>query len=702
MAEILKEYSYMALPSSIKRGNPAPLDVSEIWFSYEEMAAYAATNATAYVGQQMALVDEVNNTATAYIILNAAGDLQEIGAGVLTDDLTVELNPEGELALHDFGKAFYKYIPEEKNEETGEVTKEAGYEKVVVSESNPWKAGLEPRVVLEGEDLVLGWFEPNPTTIEGVNNQVTAVQGTVSQLDETLNAEGGLVDQVEDLQEEIGHAATEAGNDATGLYAELDKKADAEAVEEELAKKADADAVTEELGKKANAEDVYDKNAVDGLISGVNTEVAKKANSADVYTKSEVDGFVSTINGNVDKKADADTVYTIAQADKAIADAVAGADHLKRKIMGSVEEVEAYAADHADATQYIFMVSNGLQADDNRYYEYMVFEIAGEEGADPTRVVERVGNWAVDLSGYATTGALENLTQTVADNKSAIEQSLADEIARADAAEKANAEAAQVAKDAADAAQVDATQALADVVTEKERAEAAEKALGERIDAIDFVDDEELAEALAPYAKTADVNTTLADYAKSEDVTSALNEKADKATTLEGYGITNAYTKAEADKAIADKVAAVTGGESAAAVKLLLEAEVTRSTEKDNAHDASIESILEKLNGIASGAEVNVIASVDENEFSLSDDKLLSLNKVAASKVTGLAEHEALTSLKALIDGNAEDITGLNESVEDIEARLNNYVLTSVYDAKMESLDADIAHLKNILTWKEV
>ena len=85
MAEILKEYSYMALPSSIKRGNPAPLDVSEIWFSYEEMAAYAATNATAYVGQQMALVDEVNNTATAYIILNAAGDLQEIGAGVPAD-----------------------------------------------------------------------------------------------------------------------------------------------------------------------------------------------------------------------------------------------------------------------------------------------------------------------------------------------------------------------------------------------------------------------------------------------------------------------------------------------------------------------------------------------------------------------------------------------------------------------------------------
>ena len=51
MAEILKNNSYMALPSSIKRGNPAPLDVTEVWFSYDEMVEYASTNVTAYVGQ---------------------------------------------------------------------------------------------------------------------------------------------------------------------------------------------------------------------------------------------------------------------------------------------------------------------------------------------------------------------------------------------------------------------------------------------------------------------------------------------------------------------------------------------------------------------------------------------------------------------------------------------------------------------------
>ena len=50
------------------------------------------------------------------------------------------------------------------------------------------------------------------------------------------------------------------------------------------------------------------------------------------------------------------------------------------------------------------------------------------------------------------------------------------------------------------------------IADEAARADAAEKALGERIDAIDFVDSNELATELAPYAKTADV-VSKTDYA---------------------------------------------------------------------------------------------------------------------------------------------------------------------------------------------
>ncbi len=56
------------------------------------------------------------------------------------------------------------------------------------------------------------------------------------------------------------------------------------------------------------------------------------------------------------------------------------------------------------------------------------------------------------------------------------------------------------------------------------RAEAAEKALGERIDAIDYVDADELAKELEPYAKSADFDA----YSTTEEMNTELAKKADK------------------------------------------------------------------------------------------------------------------------------------------------------------------------------
>lgn len=55
------------------------------------------------------------------------------------------------------------------------------------------------------------------------------------------------------------------------------------------------------------------------------------------------------------------------------------------------------------------------------------------------------------------------------------------------------------------------------------------------------------------------------------DINTALGNKADKATTLAGYGIADAYTSTQTDAKIADALANATGGESAADVKLALE-----------------------------------------------------------------------------------------------------------------------------------
>lgn len=204
---------------SIKRGNPLPLDADSIFESYAALESYAA-GVLAYPGQIVAVVEE-NTTGIYYLDQNLA--IQPVGVIPAGDNKSIEMDENNVFALHDFGKAFYKYIPEEKNE-TNEVVKEARYEKVEVSEVNPWKAGLEPKVTTEEGQLVIGWYEPNPTTIEGVNDQVTAVQGTVTDLEASVGApsEGvtpatGLYKEVENVQTEIQTLTNEVGTSGDAL-----------------------------------------------------------------------------------------------------------------------------------------------------------------------------------------------------------------------------------------------------------------------------------------------------------------------------------------------------------------------------------------------------------------------------------------------------------------------------------------------------
>lgn len=69
----------------------------------------------------------------------------------------------------------------------------------------------------------------------------------------------------------------------------------------------------------------------------------------------------------------------------------------------------------------------------------------------------------------------------------------------------------------------------------------------------------------------------------SDALTAAIGNKADKATTLSGYGITDAYTKTETDAKISEAVATATGGESAASVKTALDAYKTSNDERVDA-----------------------------------------------------------------------------------------------------------------------
>lgn len=203
MAVIKDTFNIMALPLAIERANPIPLDSTSIWYDRAEMEAYAATGATAYVGQILGLVDQDRGSATAFIIVNTDGALQEVGAATLGDNKSVVLGADGVLALKNFGKEYYRYVAEVGTEgEPGYVA--AHYEKQIVDDTHPWKAGLQP---LANADGTLGWYEPNPLTVDGINNQVAAVQNTVNTINNIIGAPADLAD-------------------GTTIFGELDKKLD--------------------------------------------------------------------------------------------------------------------------------------------------------------------------------------------------------------------------------------------------------------------------------------------------------------------------------------------------------------------------------------------------------------------------------------------------------------------------------------------
>ena len=173
MAVLDKNIVSMSMPKAMSRGNPIALDASAVWYAYTDLENYAKTSPVAYVGQILSLVDEDQQTATAYIITDAAGTLQKIGTGSgAADGKTISLDGDT-LALKNWGKQFYKWVDE--GEGNGH------HELVQVSDDEPWIAGLEPKSASTDDGgFVLEWYQPSTLTIEGVNSALTSLQQEVA------------------------------------------------------------------------------------------------------------------------------------------------------------------------------------------------------------------------------------------------------------------------------------------------------------------------------------------------------------------------------------------------------------------------------------------------------------------------------------------------------------------------------------------
>lgn len=89
MATILNDAAYMGFPLSIKRGNPAPVDTTAVWYNKTELETYAASGATAYVGQILTLV--ADGKCEAYMISNENGDLVKLAQTTASGDLASDV-----------------------------------------------------------------------------------------------------------------------------------------------------------------------------------------------------------------------------------------------------------------------------------------------------------------------------------------------------------------------------------------------------------------------------------------------------------------------------------------------------------------------------------------------------------------------------------------------------------------------------------
>lgn len=174
-----------------------------------------------------------------------------------------------------------------------------------------------------------------------------------------------------------------------------------------------------------------DTTTVDGLstkiatletnVGNLQAEIGKKANSEDVYNKTDIDGKLTTVAGEIAKKANAADVYTKDEADLAIDAAVAGASHLTRQIV-TTEELAAFIADPttaADNVIYMQKFSSGKGKDN--YKEYMRF------GTEGSYSIELIGDTSVDLTDYAKTADINTALESYA--KTTVTDDLATQIA---------------------------------------------------------------------------------------------------------------------------------------------------------------------------------------------------------------------------------------------------------------------------------
>ena len=142
-------------------------------------------------------------------------------------------------------------------------------------------------------------------------------------------------------------------------------------------------------------------NTLTSKIEEVNTQVQENVIQI-ANIKTSVTNLADLLNG----KADASNVYTKAEVDTKILEA----GHLTRKIFDTLDEAKAFAESIVNPEAYIYMVASNA-SETNKYVEYLYVD----------GVLEQVGSWETDLSGYATKEEVNALSTSIGNISTKVE-----------------------------------------------------------------------------------------------------------------------------------------------------------------------------------------------------------------------------------------------------------------------------------------
>lgn len=419
-------------------------------------------------------------------------------------------------------------------------------------------------------------------SLSALTARVTTAEGEIDALQAAI-AEGGAVTlAIAD--------AKKAGTDAQAAADQA--KADAAAAQ------ADVDALEGKVGT------VADGKTVVSMIGDVETAYKAKDTELAASIKAISDNYLTSVDktelqGNIDKKVDqtsynakvtaletADTTLqtnidneakTRKDADDAQVARIATLESQITGLSGAMHFEGVKAEVPADVSGY--EAGDVIIVGEKEYvFNGTIFVEFGDVSAEGERIaaLETTVGKAAEGENPAT-----GLIKDIADNAAAITA----EEARAKAAEVANATAASEAKAAADAAQGDVNAIAADYLKAADKT-ALEDSIGDVSDRVTAIENKSISDgankveksdtngnikidgaetvvythpaehaisevtglqpALDAKAAQTSLDTTNANVAANASAISALESgKADKATTLAGYGITDAYTKTE-------------------------------------------------------------------------------------------------------------------------------------------------------------